>query len=286
MRIAEECKPFCIVLLGDRYGWVPPEYKVSATYDAPAAVCLLPFCMTTRWLCTCCSRLRSHKALQWVREFPPGRSITEMEIRQAFLRTAFTPSYGETACALVVRCLAIAHLTACVCVCVAVCVAVCGCVWVCVAVCVAVCGCVGNQGSCISGMRRSWLISRIRMCVRCSSSTTAVRRMKTKSERSKSSYCRCVGNQLQRRGWRGCATVLTPLLACQQDLKDHPYAKTRTYRTVFKGVDTDARARVGNLEVHYSCSKAFMGCMPHHMTVVLLRSCLRRRCSKTCGTRW
>ena len=94
MRIAEECKPFCIVLLGDRYGWVPPEYKVSATYDAPAAVCLLPFCMTTRWLCTCCSRLRSHKALQWVREFPPGRSITEMEIRQAFLRTAFTPSYG------------------------------------------------------------------------------------------------------------------------------------------------------------------------------------------------
>ena len=29
LRIAEDCKPFCIVLMGERYGWIPPSYRVS-----------------------------------------------------------------------------------------------------------------------------------------------------------------------------------------------------------------------------------------------------------------
>eukprot|EP01116_Phalansterium_solitarium_P003945 TRINITY_DN1478_c0_g2_i3.p1 TRINITY_DN1478_c0_g2~~TRINITY_DN1478_c0_g2_i3.p1 ORF type:complete len:2362 (+),score=859.43 TRINITY_DN1478_c0_g2_i3:58-7143(+) len=59
----DNCTPFFIGLIGNRYGWAPSEYVVpeQPKYD-------------------------------WVRAYPPGRSITELEIQQGCLRdTAADP---------------------------------------------------------------------------------------------------------------------------------------------------------------------------------------------------
>ncbi|HLF82648.1 MAG TPA: DUF4062 domain-containing protein, partial [Blastocatellia bacterium] len=53
----ERCRPFFIGLLGERYGWVPPEYEVP---DEPS--------------------------YDWVRDFATGHSITAMEIYHGVLR--------------------------------------------------------------------------------------------------------------------------------------------------------------------------------------------------------
>lgn len=61
----EQARPFFIVLAGERYGWVPPAYRVS---DKPE--------------------------FQWVKSFEPGHSITAMEIYHGFLRKPFTPVHA------------------------------------------------------------------------------------------------------------------------------------------------------------------------------------------------
>jgi WD40 repeat protein len=52
----ERCRPFFIGILGERYGWVPPKYKVP-----------------------------DEKHYDWVRQFEPGHSITAMEIYHGVL---------------------------------------------------------------------------------------------------------------------------------------------------------------------------------------------------------
>lgn len=63
----EQTRPFFIVLGGERYGWVPPEYRVS---DNPI--------------------------FNWVRSFEKGHSITAMEVYQGFLRKPYAPVHGTT----------------------------------------------------------------------------------------------------------------------------------------------------------------------------------------------
>ncbi len=53
----ERCRPFFIGLLGERYGWVPPQY------DAP-----------------------DEPRYDWLRQFEPGHSITALEIQHGVLR--------------------------------------------------------------------------------------------------------------------------------------------------------------------------------------------------------
>jgi telomerase protein component 1 len=56
----ERCKPFFIGILGNRYGWV------SDKYDVP-----------------------DHSRFDWVRQYPTGRSITELEIQLAVLNDPY-----------------------------------------------------------------------------------------------------------------------------------------------------------------------------------------------------
>ena len=60
--------PFFVALIGSRYGWRPPDYPVS---DDPT--------------------------LAWVKTFPAGRSITELEIQHGFLRSCI-PRHAFTYC--------------------------------------------------------------------------------------------------------------------------------------------------------------------------------------------
>ena len=53
----QRCRPFFVGLLGERYGWVPPEYVVP---DEPR--------------------------FEWLKEFEPGYSITALEIHEGVLR--------------------------------------------------------------------------------------------------------------------------------------------------------------------------------------------------------
>ena len=61
----DACRPFFVLLLGERYGWRPPGYRVR---DLP------------KW--------------DWVRAFEPGHSITAMEIFHGFMRKTFTPMHA------------------------------------------------------------------------------------------------------------------------------------------------------------------------------------------------
>jgi len=61
----DHSRPFCLVLSGERYGWRPPNYRVS---DRPE--------------------------FDWVRSFEAGHSITAMEIFHAFLRKSHQPSHA------------------------------------------------------------------------------------------------------------------------------------------------------------------------------------------------
>jgi len=61
----ETSRPFFMALLGERYGWIPPNYRVSET-----------------------------KEFQWVRSFEVGHSITAMEIYHGFLRKQYTPVHA------------------------------------------------------------------------------------------------------------------------------------------------------------------------------------------------
>lgn len=61
----DHSRPFFVLLQGSRYGWVPPDYKIS------------------------------HKPeFEWVKSFPKGHSITAMEAYYGFLRCPFTPVYA------------------------------------------------------------------------------------------------------------------------------------------------------------------------------------------------
>lgn len=62
---AEHSRPFFIALLGERYGWIPPNYRVS---DRPE--------------------------FDWIRDFEPGHSITEMECRFGFLTHYHRPVHA------------------------------------------------------------------------------------------------------------------------------------------------------------------------------------------------
>lgn len=57
----ERCKPFFIGILGERYGWTPPQYDVPP----------------------------NDPKYEWIRQYPPGRSITELEMYFAGLRLFF-----------------------------------------------------------------------------------------------------------------------------------------------------------------------------------------------------
>ena len=61
----ETSRPFFMALLGERYGWIPPNYRVSET-----------------------------KEFQWVKSFEDGHSITAMEIYHGFLRKQYTPVHA------------------------------------------------------------------------------------------------------------------------------------------------------------------------------------------------
>lgn len=62
---AEHSRPFFIALLGERYGWIPPNYRVS---DRPE--------------------------FDWIRSYEPGHSITEMECRFGFLTHYYRPVHA------------------------------------------------------------------------------------------------------------------------------------------------------------------------------------------------
>lgn len=59
LREIEDCRPFFVGILGERYGWIPP------TYDAPDG-----------------------QEFEWIRGFEPGYSITAMEIYHGVLNNA------------------------------------------------------------------------------------------------------------------------------------------------------------------------------------------------------
>ena len=61
----DHSRPFFIVLMGERYGWIPPNYRVS---DRPG--------------------------FEWVPSWPEGHAITAMEIYHGFLRKPYTPVHG------------------------------------------------------------------------------------------------------------------------------------------------------------------------------------------------
>ena len=61
----DQCRPFFVLLTGERYGWRPPGYRVR---DLP------------EW--------------DWVREFEPGHSITAMEIFHGFMRKPYQPMHA------------------------------------------------------------------------------------------------------------------------------------------------------------------------------------------------
>jgi len=61
----DHCRPFFLVLSGERYGWIPPGYRVS---DAPQ--------------------------FQWVKDFEPNHSITAMEIFYGFVRKWSRPVHA------------------------------------------------------------------------------------------------------------------------------------------------------------------------------------------------
>ena len=61
----DQCRPFFVLLTGERYGWRPPGYRVR---DIP------------RW--------------DWVRNFEPGHSITAMEIFHGFMRKRYMPMHA------------------------------------------------------------------------------------------------------------------------------------------------------------------------------------------------
>lgn len=61
----EKSRPFFLALLGERYGWIPPNYRVSET-----------------------------KEFQWCNTFEPGHSITAMEIYHGFLRKWYQPVHA------------------------------------------------------------------------------------------------------------------------------------------------------------------------------------------------
>jgi len=63
----DHSRPFFITLVGERYGWCPPSYRVS---DRPE--------------------------FDWVHSWPPGHSITAMEVFYGFLRKPFTPVHAFT----------------------------------------------------------------------------------------------------------------------------------------------------------------------------------------------
>lgn len=65
----DNSRPFFLLISGERYGWVPPNYRVS---DRPE--------------------------FDWVKEFEPNHSITAMEVYYGFLRKPFTPVHGECVC--------------------------------------------------------------------------------------------------------------------------------------------------------------------------------------------
>lgn len=65
LREVDRTRPFCVVLSGERYGWIPPNYRVS---DDPS--------------------------FDWVRNHPHGSSITAMEVQHAFLRKPYTPVHA------------------------------------------------------------------------------------------------------------------------------------------------------------------------------------------------
>lgn len=61
----DNSRPFFISLLGSRYGWVPPTYKISEKPE-----------------------------YNWVKSLPPGYSITALETLHGFLNHPFRPVYS------------------------------------------------------------------------------------------------------------------------------------------------------------------------------------------------
>lgn len=61
----DRSRPFFVMLSGNRYGWIPPNYRVS---DTPQ--------------------------YEWVKNFEPGNSITAMEVYHGFLRCPFHPTHA------------------------------------------------------------------------------------------------------------------------------------------------------------------------------------------------
>jgi hypothetical protein len=67
LREVEQSKPFVISLLGERYGWCPDEYKIS-----------------------------NRPEFSWIKNHPPGYSITHLEVLQGLINSWGKPSYGFT----------------------------------------------------------------------------------------------------------------------------------------------------------------------------------------------
>lgn len=61
----DRCRPFFVVLAGERYGWIPPSYKVS-----------------------------NRAAFRWVEKAEPGHSITDMEVQHGVLHKPYTPVHA------------------------------------------------------------------------------------------------------------------------------------------------------------------------------------------------
>ena len=62
LREVDESRPFFLLMEGERYGWSPPTYRIS---DRPE--------------------------FDWVKSYPLGHAITEMEALHGFLRKPYTP---------------------------------------------------------------------------------------------------------------------------------------------------------------------------------------------------
>ena len=65
LREVDASRPFFLMMEGERYGWVPPEYKVS-----------------------------DRQEFEWVKQYPLGHAITEMELLHGFLRKPYTPVHA------------------------------------------------------------------------------------------------------------------------------------------------------------------------------------------------
>ena len=65
LRAVDQSRPFFLLMEGERYGWAPPSYRISERPE-----------------------------FRWVKSWPQGHAITEMEALHGFLRKPFTPVHA------------------------------------------------------------------------------------------------------------------------------------------------------------------------------------------------